>query len=116
MLPPLRSTRTITLTELQGPGCYLLHHVAPYMGRPSAPIQHYLGYSRCIGRCITEHAQGRGAHCTCVVYLAGIAFEGVAIWPGATCTDERELKRRHHHAKLCPLCCGAGAGQEAGAQ
>lgn len=106
MLPPIpvRSTRTITLPELEGPGCYLLHYVAPYMGRPSHPPQHYLGWSRCIGRRITEHAQGKGAHFTKAVHQAGIAFEVAAIWPGATRTDERALKRRHHHAALCPVC------------
>ena len=108
IIPPLpammRTTHTITLPELQGAGCYLLHYTEPYMGRPSRPCQHYLGWARCLGGRITLHAQGRGAHFTKAVYAAGIAFEVAAIWPGATRRDERALKRRHHHAQICPLC------------
>lgn len=104
MLPPSRSTRTITLAELQGAGCYLLHYTAPYMGRPSAPPRHYLGWARCIGRRITERAQGKGAHFTKAVHEAGIAFEVAAIWPGGTRQTEKALKRRHHRAELCPIC------------
>lgn len=109
MIAPAKSTRTITLAELESAGCYLLHYEQPYMGRPSAPTRHYLGYSRCIGRRITEHAQGKGAHYTKAVHAAGIVFEVAAIWPHATRTDERTLKRRHRHAQLCPICRGASA-------
>lgn len=104
-----KTTRTVTLAELESAGCYLLHYTEPYQGRPSAPPQHYLGFAKCLGARITAHAQGRGAHFTKAVYEAGIGFEVAMIWPGASRTDERALKRRHHHARLCPICRGGGA-------
>lgn len=99
-----KSTRTITLAELQGPGCYLLHYTEPLMSRPSAPPRHYLGFARCLGARITVHARSGGSHFTRACHLAGLTFEVAALWPGYTRTDERALKRRHHHAQLCPLC------------
>lgn len=80
---------------------YLLH----FSGRVVDHAQHYLGWSANIEARIGQHRAGQGAKLLAEVKHLGLSFEVVAVWPG-TRNDERRLKRRHHHARYCPVCTG----------
>ena len=83
---------------------YLLH-----FSRPIAPgkhtTQHYLGSSDDWQRRIAEHRAGTGARLTQVAKERGISFVVAQLWDGDR-QLERQLKRRHNGARLCPICNG----------
>ena len=71
---------------------------------PTGYAQHYLGStSRSLKQRLTEHAAGRGAKITAAFARQNIDFICVRTWNGGR-RVERYLKRRHAHARLCPLC------------
>lgn len=79
---------------------YLLHFSKPYKH-----AAHYIGYchdDRLIER-LAEHDAGRGARLIKVIKDAGLSFACVRTWPGGR-QEERQLKRRHSGARLCPVC------------
>ena len=77
---------------------YLLHFHQPYRH-----AQHYIGWTTNIKRRMRDHASGRGARLLAVIKEAGITWELARMWPG-TRARERQLKRRHGGARMCPLC------------
>lgn len=83
---------------------YLLHFDAPYPAgrRP----QHYIGHAERprFERRMAEHAAGSNkARLTQVFAELGIGFTVARLWYG-NFAFERELKRRHRPAALCPIC------------
>lgn len=90
-------------------GAYLLafvregQHVPYGVGRRGLAL-HYLGWAADIGRRLAEHQSGQGACLTRAVVRAGYQLHVVRIWPGATRTDERQLKGAHNAARHCPWC------------
>lgn len=83
---------------------YLLHFEQPYPAgkRP----QHYLGHAdpERFDRRLIEHANGSNkARLTQVMAEAGIKFVVARTWEGDF-DLEKELKRRHRPAALCPVC------------
>jgi predicted GIY-YIG superfamily endonuclease len=94
-------------------GVYLIHFAQPY-----GHAQHYLGFALDIKRRVERHRAGHGARLLEVVHEAGISFDLVRTWPGATRWDERRLKSWHQARQLCPVCqstyhAGRGAGRKA---
>ena len=81
---------------------YLLHFDRP-VGTGRGPVQHYLGWARCLGARLHRHQKGwRGAAAlTRSAKRQGIGFRLVAVWPG-TRDDERAMKRRCERWRLCP--------------
>lgn len=80
---------------------YLLHF------RPSFKhAQHYLGFTSFsdVSKRVYQHLQGRGATLTSYAVKAGCKLLLVAKASGERC-DERRLKRQHHRARFCPICC-----------
>lgn len=77
---------------------YLLHFERPY-----AHARHYLGWASDLDARLRAHASGNGARLVEVVTQAGINWECVRVWDGDR-ELERQLKRRHDAAVLCPLC------------
>lgn len=83
---------------------YLLHFDRPISNGHTT--QHYLGFAvdgRLRDR-LGAHAAGRGARLTAVARERGIGWRLVRTWPGATRSDERNLKNRKNGHQLCPLC------------
>lgn len=85
---------------------YLLHYLQD-IGDPTKPTgyaRHYLGStSRSLKQRLAEHAGGQGAKITAAFAQQNIDFICVRTWNGGRAV-ERYLKRRHAHARLCPLC------------
>lgn len=79
---------------------YLLH----FADRGPGGARHYLGWTTDIDGRLDAHRAGRGARLTCALRRLGISFSLVWTDKGRTRTDERRLKRRKNHARLCPLC------------
>ena len=82
---------------------YLLHFDRAYTGGAKT-VRHYLGWAKRLDDRLAAHAAGQGARLTQVVREAGIGWRCVRVWRGAPRADERDLKRQHHHARLCPVC------------
>jgi putative endonuclease len=88
---------------------YSIHFEDPYRspsGRKS--VQHYLGSTdRELYERIEEHARGKRAASRLmqVIAEAEIGWQVVRTWLGGRAL-ERQLKRRHNHKKLCPVCRG----------
>ncbi len=84
---------------------YLLHFQRPYFH-----AGHYLGATACLDVRLTLHQAGRGAKLLKAVVAAGITFELVRLWKGASWQEvhdlERTLKKRHDGPGLCPVCRG----------
>ena len=84
---------------------YLLHFQRRYFH-----AGHYLGATACLDARITLHQTGRGAKLLKAVVAAGITFELVRLWKGASWQEvhdlERTLKKRHDGPGLCPVCRG----------
>jgi len=82
---------------------YLLHFQRRYFH-----AGHYLGATACLDARITLHQTGRGAKLLKAVVAAGITFELVRLWKGASWQEvhdiERTLKKRHDGPGLCPVC------------
>lgn len=86
--------------------CYLLHFETPIApGRHTT--QHYLGFTRkSLRERIATHRKGQGARLTQVAHERGITFVCVRTWSKASCSFERQLKRRKDGPMLCPICQG----------
>jgi putative endonuclease len=83
---------------------YLLHFLEP-IGNPANPhamAQHYLGVDL-TGRRIQVQTAGQGAAIVRHVQARGIGFVVAATWPGGRAL-ERQLKRRKHASRFCPIC------------
>jgi len=80
---------------------YLLHFERPISEKHTA--QHYIGWAYHLGSRMQQHLKGRGARFTQVAKERGIPFVIAAAWPGDR-TYERELKRKKHASRLCPIC------------
>jgi putative endonuclease len=83
---------------------YLLHFLEP-IGNPTNPhamAQHYLGVDL-TGRRIQVQTAGAGAAIVRYVQAQGIGFVVAATWPGGRAL-ERQLKRRKHASRFCPIC------------
>lgn len=85
-------------------GVYLLHAERPH---PRYGWQHYIGWSRNLECRLAAHQRGDGARVTREWRRAGIAFEVVRVWPGASQADERRLQRARG-GNLCPACLPVG--------
>ncbi|MCC6192282.1 MAG: endonuclease [Anaerolineales bacterium] len=87
------------------PQVYLLH-----FSRPLHHARHYVGFVEYdLEQRIEHHLAGRGARLVAAVAAAGIDVQLARVWPGATRTFERRLKRWHGSAQFCPLCDPAAA-------
>lgn len=88
---------------------YVLHFDPPYSARIGGTDRfktagHYLG--SCAGdplERLAEHVAGTGSPLVRAAVRAGSRIVLAATMPGGR-TEERRLKRRHHHARLCPIC------------
>lgn len=78
---------------------YLIHFVTPYRH-----ARHYLGWTEGpLELRIGAHREGRGSRLMEVVQAAGVDWQLVRTWPGATRNDERRLKG-HSSTRYCPVC------------
>lgn len=83
---------------------YLLHFDRPINEIHRA--QHYIGYARNVAERVALHRSGTaGVRFSQVAHERAIGFSVARIWTGDR-SFERKLKRRHNHAKLCPICRG----------
>ena len=92
------------------PGVYLLALYLNGAHTAYRHAKHYLGYARSIRERLAAHRSGKGARFTQVVLAEGYEIRLVRIWPGASRTEERRLKRWHGGARLCPICGAAITG------
>lgn len=106
-----RLTSLVTADYAGVSGVYLLafvrggEHVA--YGAEYGPhgfAGHYCGWALDIGRRLAEHQSGTGARLTRAVRRAGYELHLVRVWPGATRTDERQIKDSHKLSRVCPWC------------
>jgi len=84
---------------------YLLHFLEP-IGNPANPramAQHYIGWAAVAAERIATQTAGAGAAIVRHVQAQGIGFVVAATWPG-TRALERQLKRRKHASRFCPVC------------
>lgn len=79
---------------------YLLHLSRPLPGGGL----HYIGWASALYPRLAAHAAGRGAKMLGRARELGISWRLVRCWEDVTRHFERRLKRRHHHARLCPVC------------
>lgn len=94
-------TKTATL-ETYVPTVYLLHFDEPYP-RGHRP-QHYLGIAKDLDTRLAEHRSGSSkSRLTRALKALGIGFVVARTWEGGF-KLEKELKRRHRPASLCPIC------------
>jgi len=77
---------------------YLIH-----FSQPHRHARHYLGYADDLERRIRHHRDGSGARLMQVVTQAGISWDVVRTWDGDR-SVEKQLKRWHSGADLCPVC------------
>lgn len=89
---------------------YLIHFDQPYKH-----ARHYTGFCEADDPAerIAEHAAGRGARLLAVIKEAGITWRVARVYPGATRTDERQMKK-HSAARRCPLCTPAPRASRTG--
>lgn len=87
-------------------GLYLLHFDPPYRH-----AGHYLGFALDVDRRVDEHLRSLASSSPLVraAIAAGSAVSLARVWPGGDRTLERRLKRRHCHARFCPVCLEKGA-------
>jgi hypothetical protein len=83
---------------------YLLHFLEPIgnLANPRAMAQHYIGVDL-TGRRIQVQTAGAGAAIVRYVQAQSIGFVVAATWPGGRAL-ERQLKRRKHASRFCPVC------------
>lgn len=82
---------------------YLIHLDDPLHANRGG--RHYIGWSgmeELVDR-LERHRAGRGAAMLAEAHRRGIEWRVVRVWDGDRAM-ERRLKRRHQHARLCPLC------------
>lgn len=91
-------------------GVYLLALFFNGVHSPYRHAKHYLGWAANIRERLAAHRSGHGARFTQVVVAEGYDIQLVRIWPGASRTEERRLKRWHGGARLCPICGAAITG------
>jgi predicted GIY-YIG superfamily endonuclease len=77
--------------------------------QPYKHAKHYLGWAKVLRVRIAEHQQGTGARLMAVIVAAGIGWEVVRTWPGATREHERRLKRQGGLSRHCPICRATGS-------
>lgn len=85
-------------------GVYLL---ALYLNGTHSPYRHawhYMGWAQNIRERLALHRSGKGARFTQVVIAQGYEIQLVRVWPGAGRDVERQYKRWHGGARLCPIC------------
>lgn len=88
---------------------YLLHFDVPIRH-----ARHYLGITR-EGRLEArqeEHRSGHGAALTRSAFRARIGWTVAKVWENANFSLERDLKRRGHLHRHCPLCRETGPTEE----
>jgi hypothetical protein len=86
---------------------YLVHFDEP-IGNPTNPramAQHYMGWTSYLGPRLAAHRDGVGAAIMAALAERRIGFTLSRTWQG-TRADERALKNRHNHPRLCPTCKG----------
>lgn len=90
--------------------CYLLHFEQP-VGR----AQHYLGstFEHILPRRLQAHAAGRGSRLTAYAMQGSGRVALANVWPIFTRQDEMRHKRNGHLKRLCPICDGRLALQDA---
>jgi Predicted endonuclease containing a URI domain len=86
---------------------YLIHFARPIgdLANPHGQAQHYMGYTKDIKRRMAEHFSGNGSALMSAVTGQGVPWVLAKVWEGGR-DLERQLKRRHNHASLCPICKG----------
>lgn len=77
---------------------YLLH-----FSQPLAHAQHYLGATDNLEARLEAHRAGNGSPLVRAAIAAGIEVSLARTWEG-TWELEKQLKRRKHSAKFCPIC------------
>jgi predicted GIY-YIG superfamily endonuclease len=90
---------------------YLLHFDRPVPR--GSPSRHYIGYTTDLDARLADHAAGCGARLLRLCRDEGISWQCVRTWPLATRRQERALKDRCQHARLCPLCRAAALARHA---
>lgn len=80
---------------------YLLHFERPYKH-----ARHYIGFAEDanLTRRIDHHRAGQGARLLQVVNQAGISYELVRVWKGASRHFERRVKNCKKTSQFCPVC------------
>lgn len=100
-LPGQGIARSPLAREHRDPGTvYLVCFDSPF-----GHARHYLGWAGPghLDQRLAHHAAGSGANLLRHVVKAGISWRLVRTWPGDR-TEERRLKRRGGHTRLCPAC------------
>jgi predicted GIY-YIG superfamily endonuclease len=82
---------------------YLLH-----FDPPLGHARHYIGWAKDAEARLAEHVAGRGGRLPAAAAAAGCSIVIARTWDG-TRADERRMKRRKEHPRLCPICVQAGA-------
>lgn len=86
---------------------YLLHATHPVNATGLHPARHYLGYSpspSTLLQRLRRHRNGRGSHLTLAMSrIPGQRLLLANVWEGGP-AEEKLLKRRKEHSRLCPLC------------
>ena len=93
-------------TDLEVPGCYLLHFSEP-IGSDLHRASHYLGWAKSsIAKRFAQHAAGHpySASITKNAVSRGVTLTVARIWPDTDRTFERHLKNRKNSAYFCPIC------------
>lgn len=84
---------------------YLLHFHRPLgdAANPRGRASHYVGWSLDPQTRELEHRAGQGAAITRAAVQQGITWDFFILGEG-TRDLERQIKERHEHPRLCPLC------------
>jgi predicted GIY-YIG superfamily endonuclease len=80
---------------------YLIHFEPAYKH-----AGHYLGFAEELEPRLHAHFHHKGARLTSVAAAAGCRLLLARVWPDGTRGLERQLKRWHGAARLCPICRG----------
>lgn len=71
---------------------------------PFKHARHYLGWTGNLKRRVERHKSGHGSRLMAAVNQAGIDWQVVRTWKRVDRNEERRLKNRGGHARLCPVC------------
>jgi predicted GIY-YIG superfamily endonuclease len=86
---------------------YLLHSTVPLGTSGSNAASHYLGFCEedDLLRRLKEHNSGKSdAAIVRAFKAAGADLHLVAVWPGRTRTQERQMKTAGHLSRYCHIC------------
>lgn len=88
---------------------YLLH-----FDRPVKHARHYIGITSAarLEQRQEEHRSGHGAALTRAAFRARIGWTVAKLWENANFSLERDLKRRGHLHRHCPICRPSGPTEE----